>query len=274
MMEQKAEVLFSVLEYIEMNLCNEITQNECADAVHYSLSGLQKMFRYVFNIGIGEYITKRRVSVASREILEGYSITDIAYKYGYGSPEAFTRAFRRVWGINPSEFRRTCRFSEIYPKIDRIECKEDKGEIYMAKRFDISELYDRLKASMGNYVIAFDTCCLSDINSNYGSKAGDAVIAECMRRIDAATDDTMMMFRVGGDEFAVVTEYADSDSACDFAKRVLSHNGETIDADGYELEVSMRAGVSKLDNTTKNYNLLFEKINNIISDDPEKLKID
>ena len=55
---------------------------------------------------------------------------------------------------------------------------------------------------------------------------------------------------------------------------VFGRQRVVIDADGYELEVSMRAGVSKLDNTTKNYNLLFEKINNIISDDPEKLKID
>ena len=74
----------------------------------------------------------------------------------------------------------------------------------MTNRFDISELYDYIRGKKGTYMLSFDISHLTPINSNYGSEAGDKVILEGLRRIDAECAEGMLMFRIGGDEFTLV----------------------------------------------------------------------
>ena len=108
----------AALEFIEQQLCEPMNSADLAYACFLSYSGLQKLFGYAFGCSVSEYITKRRLSRASNELLSSSkSITNIAFDYQYKSPEAFTRAFRRFWGITPSEFRKTRRFSELQPKL-------------------------------------------------------------------------------------------------------------------------------------------------------------
>ncbi|MBP1544657.1 MAG: helix-turn-helix transcriptional regulator, partial [Oscillospiraceae bacterium] len=88
---EKVRSLTDALEYIESRLSDEISQEECARAACCSLSGLQKMFRYVFHRSVGDYITRRRLSKAAKDLQTGeLSVLEIAMKYGYGSAEAFT----------------------------------------------------------------------------------------------------------------------------------------------------------------------------------------
>ena len=270
----KLRILTDALDYIETHLRDEISQEECARAAYCSLSGLQKLFRYAFHISIGEYVTKRRLSCAARDLKQGFSVLDIAINYGYGSSEAFTRAFVRVWGVTPTEYRSSRRFSQICPKLDFPEQRERKGEIIMTRRFDISELYDYIKSKNGTYVIVFDTCGLLIINRDYGGKAGDAVIRECFRRIDVEAGEDMLLFRIGGDEFALVTGYSDKESVTALAQRILAYNGETIDADGANLAVSMRAGAVMLSDSCKRYNMLFSELMSAPSDDPDNFTIE
>ena len=108
----KLRILTDALDYIETHLRDEISQEECARAAYCSLSGLQKLFRYAFHISIGEYVTKRRLSCAARDLKQGFSVLDTAINYGYGSSEAFTRAFVRVWGVTPTEYRSSRRLGE------------------------------------------------------------------------------------------------------------------------------------------------------------------
>jgi len=92
--------LTEALEYIENNLCDEISQEDIANACYCSLSSLQKLFRYVFHVSIKEYVSKRRLTYAAKELINtDNSIIDIALRYQYNSHEVFTRAFTKVWGI-------------------------------------------------------------------------------------------------------------------------------------------------------------------------------
>ena len=82
----------------------------------------EKLFRYAFHHSIKEYISKRRLTSATNDLVStDMTITEIAMKYQYNSPETFTRAFKKLWEITPSEFMSQWRFTSIFPKITGIE---------------------------------------------------------------------------------------------------------------------------------------------------------
>lgn len=256
------EKLSATLEFIEENLTEDITAELCAKRCGYSLSSVQKMFRHTFHIGVSDYISRRKLTAAAKELLVcERPILEIALKYGYNSHEVFTRAFLRLWGVTPSEFRRKRRFSEIFPKLDEyVQIYDEKGNIVMTskRKFDVSHLYDFIKQRSGKYAICFDMVHLMYINDVYGRAAGDIAIAECLRRIDENSGEDMLPIRIGGDEFVLITDFSDIKDAQKAAEKILSLNGGTVSSDGSEFEVSMRVGYVRIPEGNLRYNSLFE----------------
>lgn len=114
------------------------------------------------------------------------------------------------------------------------------------KIVDISELYGILKERSDCYIMCFDIVELMRINEEIGRAAGDKTIAECVRRIDEAASDNMLFFRIGGDEFVLVTDFESADDAAVLAKKITSKNFEEIDCDGTLVKVAMRVGITKV----------------------------
>ncbi|MGN0675810.1 MAG: helix-turn-helix domain-containing protein [Oscillospiraceae bacterium] len=257
----KFEILSVALGFIEENLLSDITPEMCAEKCCYSLSNLQKMFRCAFNIGISDYISMRKLSLAARDLIESEdSVLDIAMKYGYNSHEVFTRAFMRLWGVTPSKFRKSRKFSEIFPKFDEAaQVTDEEGNVIMfsKKKFDVSHLYEFIRSRNGKYAVCFDMVHLMYVNDTFGSAAGDIAIAECLRRIDENSDDTMLPIRIGGDEFVLITDYDNIKDAQAAAEKILAHNGETVKSGENEFEVSMRAGYVVIPSGNLRYNELF-----------------
>lgn len=259
----KFEILSETLDFIEENLTSQLTPEMCADRCRYSLSNLQKMFRCTFHIGISDYISRRRLTSAAKELLEtDMSILDIALKYGYNSHEVFTRAFIRLWNVSPAKFRRERRFSGVFPKLTEPRTVVDeRGNIIMTskKRFDVSHLYDFIKERRGKYAICFDMVELMRINNTYGHPAGDIAIAECLRRIDEAAGDDMLPIRIGGDEFVLITDFSDIEQAKAVSEKILAGNSGTVTSGGNVFPVSMRAGYAVIPKNGKIcYNELFD----------------
>lgn len=242
----KFEILSEALDFIEENLTSSVTPEMCADKCSYSLSNLQKMFRCTFHIGISDYISRRRLTSAAKDLLEtDCTVLDIAMKYGYNSHEVFTRAFIRLWNASPAKFRRERRFSEIFPKLTEPRTiTDERGNIimYSKKRFDISHLYDFIKERHGKYAVCFDMIGLMYINDTYGHPAGDIAIAECLKRLDEAAGEDMLPIRIGGDEFVLITDFSERDKAEAAAEKILALNGNTVTSGDTEFPVSMRAG--------------------------------
>lgn len=269
----KLNSLTAALEFIENNLADEISQEDIARHVCCSLSGLQKLFRSVFHKSVGDYITRRRLTLAAREIQQNKaSFLDIALKYGYGSAEAFTRAFTRVWGMTPSEYRRSWHFSGLTPRLDLPRKFMHEGELIMTHRYDISELYDYIKSKQGTYILSFDTARLMEINDTFGHEAGDKVILECLHRIDRECADGMIMFRIGGDEFVMLTGLSEKTAVSELAHRILSHNGETVEHNGVDIPVNMRAGAVMLKTGKLSYSELFTELVSAPSMTPGEVK--
>ena len=135
----------------------------------------------------------------------------------------------------------------------------------MKKKFDFTGLYEALREMDGTYAICFDMCNLLPFNEKYGNNAGDIAIAECLKRIDREKNDDMIMFRIGGDEFVLLTNKKDIKDAEEIRDRVFSHNGETVTFNGDELPVSLHGGITKLETARGlRYSKLFTELVEVI----------
>ncbi|MDI2034916.1 AraC family transcriptional regulator [Paenarthrobacter nitroguajacolicus] len=91
---------------IEQDLAATVEVSVLAQAALTSEYHFRRMFSSLAGIPISEYVRRRRLTAATAEILEGATVLDVAIRYGYGSAEAFTRAFKAMHGLTPSEARR------------------------------------------------------------------------------------------------------------------------------------------------------------------------
>ena len=261
-------IFADAVNYIEDNLCNDVTQDDIAAACCCSLSALQKVWRYCTHTSLKEYITKRRLTRSAEDIAHtDMTLTDIAMKYRYNSPEVFTRAFRKLWGVSPSKFRTQWHSTGIFPRIIPDESTL-KGGIYMGRRVDITELYDVLRsANRDSWVLCFDIVKFDGVNKTCGREAGDCVIREAFRRVDAAAGDTMAAFRIGGDEFAIVTCTDDRAAAEETARKVIALNGQNVVFEDKEIPLSLRVGAVKLcygSSHNLRYSELFDRMHKVI----------
>lgn len=97
------EAICKAVEYIENHITEDITVDDIADKVYISPFYFQKVFSLLCGCTISEYIRNRRLSLAGNELAtsEKKAIA-IALKYGYDSPDSFTKAFTRFHGVTPS----------------------------------------------------------------------------------------------------------------------------------------------------------------------------
>ena len=96
----------TAIEYMEEHLTDEISVQDVADRVCLSPFFLQRGFSLMTGYGIGEYIRNRRLYQAAVDLKEtDDKVIDIAFRYGYETPESFTKAFSRFHGVTPSQVR-------------------------------------------------------------------------------------------------------------------------------------------------------------------------
>lgn len=94
------------IDFIEDNICDDLKLETVASQAFLSPFHFQRIFSIVCGLTIGEYIRNRRLSYAGIDVESSRAkIIDIALKYGYESPESFSRAFTRFHGVSPMTAR-------------------------------------------------------------------------------------------------------------------------------------------------------------------------
>ncbi len=94
------------LDYIEDHLTEEINYAEVARQCFSSEYHFQRVFSILCGYTLGEYIRNRRLTLAGAELqAENVKVIDVAMKYGYESPDSFSKAFQKFHGILPSQAR-------------------------------------------------------------------------------------------------------------------------------------------------------------------------
>lgn len=95
------------VDYIEEHITEPLDIGNIARVMNISGYYYQKLFNVLCGFGVGEYIRNRRLALAGSELMAtDERVIDIALKYGYDTPEGFTRAFTRFHGVPPSAVRR------------------------------------------------------------------------------------------------------------------------------------------------------------------------
>lgn len=120
------------VEYIEAHMeepfdAEKIARIACSSTFHF-----QRMFHMLTGNTLAEYVRKRRLTLAAQELAATkVKVLDIALKYGYDTPESFSKAFRRVHGISPSAAREQGVKLKAHPRISfQISLKGDKDMDY------------------------------------------------------------------------------------------------------------------------------------------------
>ncbi len=106
------------ISYIEENLSENISYGEIARIACCSEYHFQRMFSFITDVSLAEYIRRRRLTLAALELQSSnIKVIDLALKYGYESPEAFARAFRNLHGVSPTFAREKGAQLKAYPPI-------------------------------------------------------------------------------------------------------------------------------------------------------------
>jgi len=101
------ESLQKAIDYIEEHLFEDLSIEDISKQANSSVFHFQRTFSILTDTNVAEYIRRRRLTLAAKELTTtDHKIIDIALRYGYDSPEAFTKAFRKHHGVTPSEARK------------------------------------------------------------------------------------------------------------------------------------------------------------------------
>lgn len=99
--------LQNAIDYIEEHLTDDLDIEEIAAQSGLSAFYFQRIFNILCDYSLGEYIRNRRLTLAGNELSgTDEKVIDIALKYGYDTPESFSRAFSRFHGITPSQAKK------------------------------------------------------------------------------------------------------------------------------------------------------------------------
>ncbi len=110
------------IDYIEANLKNNITLEDISREAYSSLSHFHRIFHYMTDYSVKEYIRKRRLSSAAHDLIcTKDNILEIALDYQYQSHETFTRAFKKIYGNTPIKYRKNQQEHVLFEKIDVFE---------------------------------------------------------------------------------------------------------------------------------------------------------
>lgn len=136
------------------------------------------------------------------------------------------------------------------------------------KNVDISELYDLFIERRDCYFVCCDIKGLVPINE-ISRKAGDLAILETMKRMNEAAQEKDIVFRIGGDEFALLTNSNDMNYASAIAQKIKEKNMQGFCFEEKEVPLSLHVGIAKFNKSPLKYNELFEQLHTALKESKE-----
>jgi len=101
-----SELTIQMTAYIHENLDQDLKVPQLANIAAYSEGYFYKVFQKVTGSTTASYVRNSRLAQAADDLLRtDMKIIDIALKHGYSAPESFTKAFKRKYGVSPTEYR-------------------------------------------------------------------------------------------------------------------------------------------------------------------------
>jgi len=106
------------IDHVEENITDELDLSKLAQLAGCSTYNFQRMFSFIADISITEYIRRRRLTLAALELQnKNVKVIDVALKYGYESPISFARAFQTMHGVTPRDAKKSNISLKAFPKM-------------------------------------------------------------------------------------------------------------------------------------------------------------
>lgn len=120
------------IEYMEKHIEESLDITEVSRVAYASSFHFQRMFHMLTGITVMDYLRKRRLTLAAQELaVRQVRVIDVAFKYGYETPESFAKAFKQLHGISPTAARVPGQKLKAFPRISfQITLKGDQQMDY------------------------------------------------------------------------------------------------------------------------------------------------
>lgn len=180
--------LNEMIDYIEEHLTDDISLEDIARFAYFSLPHIHRIFKYLMDYTLKEYIRKRRLSEAAIDLINSdMKIIDIAMKYQYNSNESFTRAFKHFFGITPVEYRKNEKLFGIIPRHYR---RKEGKNLRLLK--EIEDIFDQFRNDPATFNLKsalsqYKKEVIEEVKSNHYNK-------------DSVNFATEILFRIGDRE--------------------------------------------------------------------------
>ncbi|MCL2774181.1 MAG: AraC family transcriptional regulator [Oscillospiraceae bacterium] len=216
------------INYIEDNLLEDVSVENAAKYIYSSIDRFQKMFLIVTGYSVSEYIRNRKLSLAGQELAGSRSkVIDVALKYGYETPESFTKAFTRFHGFNPSK---------IHIFKNQLKCFAP-----LAIQINIT----------GGFIMSRKL--IPNVEKIYEVKSENYMFPSCMRSAMSALNenagyDFMFFAGVTGDLFTQTwcsPKWQYNDSYSNVCKETQMSIRAAFDACGYEYDYIAKEAIEK-----------------------------
>lgn len=144
-----------VFEFIDKNLESDLSLNTVSEIAFFSSFHFHRVFKFVTEQTLHEYVKRRRIEKSASDLLhKNITATEIAHKYGFSDNTSYSRAFKKYFGVSPTEFKNQNpnRFSKIrqlkskngqeYPDYEKYICVINnlKNWIKMNAKIEIKEM--------------------------------------------------------------------------------------------------------------------------------------
>lgn len=133
------EHIQQMIDWIERHLKHDFSLDALSNYMGYSPYYCSFKFHQAAGISIRRYVLLRRLYLSTEHLANGQKILDIALEFRYSSQEAYSRAFKMIFGISPSEFQRKPMPVQSFIKLT---VNKDKGwcEMNIAKKIEVEQL--------------------------------------------------------------------------------------------------------------------------------------
>ncbi|QUI23404.1 diguanylate cyclase [Vallitalea pronyensis] len=206
--KQLAERMQDAIDYIEEHLLEKITTEDISKSIYMSKSSFYNIFSSILGTTVKSYIRRRRLSLSAKDLIHSdESILNIALQYQYSTYESYSRAFKRLFGISPQQYRHENVYTNMFPRVVLTYHSYEGGNVVVNRQINKDAFLEQMGHIVNGFVLDIDIDAFDRINANYGYYTGDKVLVAIPKRINKVLKSYQLdvtATRINGDEFAVI----------------------------------------------------------------------
>lgn len=256
--KQLFEIIKEVIDFVEEKIFEDINLNEVIDKSYMSKSSFYAIFKEIFDFTIKDYIRKRRLSLSANELIyKKLNVLELAIKYGYNSSEAYSRAFKKMFGKTPTEYRKIGLYTDLFPKI-KIEFSKG-GKIIVRNDTNIEIIIESLKRTKEGFYLDIDIDEFADLNEKYGHKAGDKVLEIVPERIKEVLKEEKIKsepVRINADEFGLIIKDIEIKQVEKLSDKIIKLMNKPVEFNDEKIDFTVSIGINRFTIGTKEETVL------------------